>query len=149
MSPLENAVEILGAYIYFQVNEASGTAGSTLSYYVGSYQPDGLIGPDDWYNIEPGPDGILDWETRATMEPFGGDGIREERVWVKGAVRTAFENDYGSLGIGIRKDLHGSLRIRPLARIEVEYEMVPIPSTAWLLASGLVGLVGLRKRLKS
>jgi hypothetical protein len=45
-------------------------------------------------------------------------------------------------------DTTGSFAVyRPKLVIEYQTNAVPIPPTVWLLGSGLVGLVGLRKKL--
>ena len=58
---------------------------------------------------------------------------------------------YGENGDGhvFQGDIDGQIQVNPVELGVSQVSLVPIPGAVWLLASGLVGLVGLRRRFQN
>lgn len=123
-------------------NDFVGNAGFLGDSY-GLYQDNVWIGGYQYDNHDE-PAGHWAWVTGEawnwthwyTGEPNGGDYLRLGAGW------------FGDLGYWFDQPNTPSTGGNGVAAYIIEYQAVPVPAAVWMLGSGLLGLLGLRRKIK-
>ena len=123
----------------FIVNSLGGP-GAVNTFFLGGFQP----------ASSPEPDGNWQWITGEPWSFSNWDPAEPNNLYSGGGIGTTIGTDEEVLhfyhGNGQWNDVPQSIGWYGLI---VEYEPIPIPGAVWLLGSGLMGLVGVRRRLKT
>jgi hypothetical protein len=92
---------------------------------------------------------LINWETKGYFDLGGGD----DNAWttIFGGIVYSTLDGHAGVVIDQRVDWYGALYAFDTVDLadHSRFNYVPIPGAVWLLGSGLIGLVAIRRRLKS